>query len=1092
MKRPLKIFLVVAVSLVALLVVAVAAAAYFLDLDKVVNAQIAEHKPELEKRLGRKVEVGPVSTKLFPTLGGTVQVVRIAADPSHKEDDHPLLEVGPVSFEVSLWEALVSRGKDVRVKSIVLDGLKVNVVRYADGTLSYQDILDRQPPPDPSQPAKPMSEEMKARIRNASIGEIRLGDAEVHFVDHDTPTHQVAEEYIHHLNLSIHDLRLSDPVKIHVDAAIAADTKNFSFDTQVGPFPQDLELHGAPPIGATALKMDKVELARIAPYLGPAIPARITSATADADLKLSGYAEKGTTHVGGFMDVRHIQLGSGKAFDFRVDVDLDADTGTVSLDVKKLDARLGEIQLASSGGLQNLTSKPTFKDFKIHSTTLAPGLLLAYDPMLAKDLPPGAKLEGAATLDLQASGDAAKQTLVASLDLASMDILLPGLLAKPKGTPLGIKVDGDFTGSEATLRSAQLIADALDLVASGTVKNFAAPIFDLQLTAKPFSFDRLARLAPTVREGLQKQNATAQGSGRIDGHLKGSMQNLDAALEMALTGMKLAVPGTTLDGDLTLKASAKGDPNRSLAAELLLDGQQATLIIPGVLNKGPSTPLHLEASITRAGPAIAVKTLDLKLAELDLHADGTLDQASGQTALRVNVAPLDLEKFARTVTAIPAEKARGGKVDVKIVVGGNPKQLATMTLAMDPLDLHYASSDLRGVLNVVNLDKPVVTLKATSNRLDLDQLLGLDTEKDKTRPEVDDPTLRKYTFTGDLEAQTMIYDKTELSHFRGLVKLVDGVLTVERAGFSVFGGTVSADGTTAEIWRGKMPFHAKLAVKNIDVNSALTAKTKYAALLQGKGDFGVDLSGVGFTTKELEQSLTGDLDAALLDGHYNASSLTQAVVGGFQSALSAIPGLKLGSVGTNNAIRDLAGSFAVKDGKMELKKPMSLNLDGSPLTLAGAIGIAGDLFLKGNYGLPGKVLESASGGRCKVAGQVPVPVEIRGTALKPQFIPDVAGAVQNVVRACLTGQAEAAAQQAVGQARAQAEAKVREVTQQAEAQARAQADALKAQAQGQANAQKKAAEDAVNNARSDGEARTRAAEEQAKKKAKDALGGIHF
>lgn len=1095
MKRPLKIVLFVVLSVLGLLVAGVVAAAFFLDLDKVVNAQIAAHKPELEQKLGRKVEVGPVSTKLFPTLGGHVDAVRIAADPAHKEDDRPLLEIGSVGFELSLWDVLVSRGQTVRVKSVYLDGLKVNVVRYADGTLSYQDILDRQPKTAPHA-SKPMSEETKARLRSASVGEIRLGDAEVRFVDHATPTHQVAEEFIRHLNLSVRDLRLSDPVKIHVDAAIAADARNFSFDTEVGPFPPDLELHGAPPVGPTALKMDKVELARITPYLGPAVPARLTSATADADLQLSGYAEKGSTHVGGFLDVRKIQLAQGKPFDLRVDVDLDADTGALSLEVKKLEVRLGEIALSGSGGLHDLATKPTFKDFKLHSSTLSPGLLLAYDPSLAESLPKGSVLDGAATLDVKASGDATKQTLLASLDLAGLEINVPGQLAKPKGVAMGFKVDGDFTQSDATLRSAELVADALDLVASGTVKNFSAPRFDLQLVAKPFAFDRLARLSPSVREGLTRQNATAQGTGRLDGHLQGTLQDLDAALDVALTGMKLAVPGTTLDGDLTLKASARGDPSKSLAAELLLDGQQATIVIPGVLNKAASTPLRAQASITRSGPAIAVKTFDVKLAELDLHADGTLDQGSGQTALRVNVAPLDLERFARTVTAIPAEKAKGGKVDVKVAVGGNPKQLATMTLAVDPLDVRYAGSDLRGVLHVQNLDRPNATLQVTSHRLDLDALLGLDTDKDKKREEKDDPKLREITFTGDFEAQTMVYEKTELTHFKGVVKLVDGVLTVERAGFGVIGGTVAADGTTAEIWRGQMPFHARLAVKDIDVNQALTAKTKYAGLLQGKGDFGVDLSGVGFTTKELEQSLTGNLDAALLDGRYNASSLTQAVLGGFEGVLAKVPGLKLAPVGANNAIKDLAGSFAVKDGKMELKKPMALNLDGSPLTLGGAIGIAGGLFLKGTYGLSGKVLEAASGGRCKVSGQVPIPVEVNGTALKPQFSPDVAAAAGNVLKACLTGQAAAAAEQAVGQAKAKVEAEARAAAQQAQENARAQADAAKAQAEGQARAaaeaQKKAAEEAAAKARADADARAKAAEDEAKQKAKDALGGIHF
>ena len=79
-----------------------------------------------------------------------MQNVTIAPDPSHKEDDRPLLQLGAVGFEFSLWDALTSHGESLKVRTVYLDGLKVNLIRYADGTLSYQDILDRQPPKEKS------------------------------------------------------------------------------------------------------------------------------------------------------------------------------------------------------------------------------------------------------------------------------------------------------------------------------------------------------------------------------------------------------------------------------------------------------------------------------------------------------------------------------------------------------------------------------------------------------------------------------------------------------------------------------------------------------------------------------------------------------------------------------------------------------------------------------------------------------------------------------------------------------------------------------------------------------------------------------
>ncbi|MBS2032733.1 MAG: AsmA family protein [Deltaproteobacteria bacterium] len=1105
----LKRLAIAVVALVVLVGAAFVAAAFFLDLDKVVNAQIAQHKPELEAKLGRKLTVGAVKTEIFPTLGARIDGLTIEPDANHKEDDKPLLQIHDVGFEVSLWDALISRGKDVRIQRVYVDGLEVNVVRYADGRLSYQDILDRQPKGDdaPAKPSEPMSPETLELIKNASIGEVHLGDAQVRFVDYDTPTHNRAEEFIKHLNLEVKDIRVTSPIHVHVDAAIFADAKNFELDTAVGPLPADLQLQGTPPMGETALKVSAVDLARLAPYLGPAVPARIDSAVADADLKVNGPSADGATSLDGFVQVKNVRVAGGTPFEFRTDAKLKADAKKLALDVEKLDIHLGDIAISMSGGLSDLATKPTFRDFTVKSTTLNPGLLYAYYPPAKDGLPPGFKLDGAASLDVKASGDASKQTVNANLDLANLEILDPGALAKPKGVPMGVKVDGTFAGNDAKLERAEAILDQLDLVASGTVKNFASPDFDLQLSAKPFAFDRVARLLPSLKDALEKQHATAQGEGQISGHLEGTLANLDAALNLGLTGVKLDAAGTKLDGALTLKASAKGDPSKNLVADVSIDGQGATIVLPGTLDKAASTPMLLQAHVERSPSQVDVKTFDVKFAELSMHAGGSFDMVKGETKLAVDVAPLDLEKFAKTVTAIPATKAKGGKVDVKVAVQGNPNKLETMTLAIDPLDVKYADSDLRGTLTVRNLVKPDATMNVRCQKLDIDQLLALDDspaaastpEQKKKAAEVDNPKLKELTFSGTFDAKELIYSKTDLTNFRGIVHLKDGVLTLSDATFGVYGGSVSAKGTTAEIWKGKMPFHAKLNVKNIDVGQALSAKTKYGGVLQGRGDFNLDLAGEGFETAELEQALTGNIDASLTQGHYSAASLTQSVLGGFGPTLAKIPGMKVTNAQATNAINDLVATFEVKQGKMQLKKPMALALDGGKLTLDGAIGIAGGLFLTGTYGLPGQVLSSVTGGKCKVAGAVPIPVKINGTAAAPAFAPDVAGAASNVLQACLTGKAGEVLDQAKAQAEAQAKAaadnakqQAAQAAQQAKAQADAQAQAAKQQAQAKADQEKKAADAAAAKAKADADAKAKKAADDAAKKAKDALGGIHF
>ncbi|MFN7132636.1 MAG: DUF748 domain-containing protein, partial [Myxococcales bacterium] len=702
MKRLLKILAITLGVLLLLVAGGVVAAALLVDLDKVVNDQVARLKPQLEQQLGRKVEVGRVSTRFFPKLGGRVEAIAVAGDPARPEDDRPLVQVGAVGFEISIWEALRSRGRTIVIDRLYVDGVKLSLVRYKDGTLSYQDILDRQPKdeakaqPGPDAAKEPLSPEVQQYLRNASIGEIRLADAEFRLVDFATPTGERAESFVRRFNVRLADVRLADPIKVRVDAAVFSDATNFELETELGPLPQDLNFEAPVRVGHVKLKMDKVDLSRVAPYLGPAVPVRIDSALASSELRVGELAPGTPIELDGFFGIDALQLAGGEKFDLRLDTKLKVEPATVSADIERFDVKLGAVELKTKGVLETLATEPKFKDFSVQSANLDPAVLLRYYPPARESLPKGARLAGPITLSATASGDAGKQRLKVDLDFAKLDLLYPGAIVKPAGVAMGLGVDGDFTGSDAVLQRLQVRLDELDLVTSGTVRNFKDPVFDLTLGAKPFSFDRLARLLPALREGLEKSNTTASGDGRLAARLKGSASNVDASLELDLLGMKLAVPDTRLEGDVRLKASAKGDPRKDLRAELLFDANRAVVQVKDVMNKAATTPFALQAAVTRSGERLDVEKFELKLAELSMQAAGTLDQGRGSTSLKVDMQPLDLGRFAKTVTAIPADKAKNGLVDVKLAVSGNPNQLSTMSVSVHPLNVRYGRSDMRG------------------------------------------------------------------------------------------------------------------------------------------------------------------------------------------------------------------------------------------------------------------------------------------------------------------------------------------------------------------------------------------------------------
>jgi len=403
------------------------------------------------------------------------------------------------------------------------------------------------------------------------------------------------------------------------------------------------------------------------------------------------------------------------------------------------------------------------------------------------------------------------------------------------------------------------------------VRSFSKPTLDLTASAKPFRFDALARLLPTVAQALAASKTTASGQGHLAAHVKGNAEQLDAALDLSLLGVKLDVPGTRLLGSLRLEGELKGNPGGDFTTQVLLDGNQATIVVKDVLNKTAATPLRLELSAARKGDLLSVSKLDVRLAELRIEGDGRFDLAKGTTDARIDMPRLDLEKLARTLVALDPAKMRKGFVEAKIAVRGNPQKLDSMALALAPFAAQYAGSDVRGEVRVENLVAPRLEARLASSLLDIDALTGdakgppasAKKAQAKPAPAVDDPALNIYLLHALLEAKKVIVSQTTLERFQGEVELEDGVLTLKDCTFRAFGGTITASGTQAEIWRGRMPFKAKLAIKGLDLNQVLSAKTRYPNTLFGTGDLDVQVSGVGFETADLERHLLGQLDVGL-------------------------------------------------------------------------------------------------------------------------------------------------------------------------------------------------------------------------------------
>ncbi|HWV36901.1 MAG TPA: AsmA family protein [Vulgatibacter sp.] len=1071
MKRVLR---TVAISLaaLALLFVGASAAVYALvDLDALVADQVERLKPALEEELGREIEVGAIHTRFFPTLGARIEGLEVAG----VDGGEPLARVGAIGFDVNLLRAILSFGKRIELGAVYVDGLEARIERAADGTLSFQDILDRQARKEPAKDDGP-SPKVLELAQQVSIGEVRVADASVVLVDRQTASGEPATSHIRRIDLRMRDVRLGDPIAIRLSGALFRDTTNLELAAVVGPLPADLALDGLPRIADLKLHLDQVNLGPLSPYLPREMPAKVESAVVSADWEIPELANGRPVQVAGFLAVDSLRLQGGDPFELRLDARLRADPGSASLRIDEAKLRAAGMEVTASGALENLSTEPRFQDFSIATSGIRPARILAIFPAAGAGLPEGARIDGAMALSVDASGDRDRQTFVAKVDLGGLDLFIPGAIAKPAGTAFSFAADGELAPGRASLRGARLQLDELLVEASGTVENFAAPRYDFHFAAPPFSFDRLVRLMPRAGEELRKAGATADGSGSLKGHLKGAPGSVDFAVDLGFDGMRADLPSLRVEGSARARAAAKGDPAGDLSVDLLVDAGSSVIRAEGAMDKAAGTPLLVDVAARRQGSSFRFDRFDVRLADLRMTATGAL-AADGTGDLTMRVHPVDLEKLALTFPAIPGERVKGGSLEAEVGVSGDPSRLATVSLDLRSLRARLGRSDLSVQATVRNLEAPDVTATVRSSLLDLDALRGVEPAKPEDPPKeppADDPELRKYRFRGDFRAGRLVMGGRTLDDVVAKVRLEDGELSVEQATFRLYGGSFSANGSRASIWRGRMPFHAKLSGSGMDVGRMIEEETGRSSPLKGRADVALDLEGVGTERVDLEKHLTGTGSLGMREGRTSGLGLSRAVFGD----LSGLPPGVKDRLAVDEPLRDLAARFEVRAGRMELREPLAFAVDGSPVALGGAIGIFGDLHLDGTYELAARRLEQLTGGACKASRNPVIPVRITGPASRPQVRPDGGRIAAELAQACLLGKAGSVVDGLLGEGGAR---KAAEAKEQLEQEAAAKAAAAKAELDAQA-ARAKAEADRL---KAEAEAKRKAAEEAAKKKAAD-------
>ena len=670
-KRWPKVLLAVAVVLAVLVVLAVAGLQL---LDAWLLRTARTQAAAFGEKAGRTIEIGGLSTRIVTGLG--VRVTGVSIGPG-KGEAEPLLEVARVEVKAALLQALISGGKQVEVRSVEIEGLRVSVVKYPDGKTNLEHLgeaLAASAPPEKKEEA----EKKPADLSFLQVDHFALSEGRVAFADKSgaaaTPAKQLA---ISHLALTVDDLRAGKPLSLLLSAAVLGEQKNFELRAVTGPLPKGLQ----PVLQTVALKVQPIDLAPLSPFVPASVGLQAGRLDADfqADLGAAVPGGAGPTSLKGAVHALSLKFAGaqeGKPLDLTLETDLGADLETGDADLRLLKLVLGPASITGNGKVSGLSSgAPKLEGLELVAREFDPAKLAAYYPPLARQLK--GQVAGPIGLSLRGSGTAAAQVLQLELDLTPVRLEIPAQLAKAAGARmlLSAKLRAAGAGKQGFDLTADLAG--VDLRPGASLNK--GPGDKLQLS---LSGQRTA--GGTKAAPVQKLEVAAWTLELLADTLTGAATAELTFGPKPTTRYDLSLQCARLDLDKLLLPSKKEKPEKpplDPKAFAGLSGKADVRI--GTLTMSKQTIKNVVVTVKNLEDEVDLEAADLDALGGHVSAAGTklkLAHPKEPFAARLKLAGLDLEQAAKLGTE---KKVLTGRLDADVDLRGTgqTKEAVEKTLA---------------------------------------------------------------------------------------------------------------------------------------------------------------------------------------------------------------------------------------------------------------------------------------------------------------------------------------------------------------------------------------------------------------------------
>ncbi|MCU1303419.1 MAG: hypothetical protein JWQ87_3703 [Candidatus Sulfotelmatobacter sp.] len=630
-------------TLVLIAIIGVAVFAATFD----VNKYRGTIQSELEKRLGRPVNLGDMHLKLFPPRFG-VQDLAIADDPRFSPDS-PFVKAKELDVSVKLLPLL---HKQIEIDSLDLRQPTVNLIKNDAAQWNFASI--GHPPeigdsgagrsttqlsksnqaPVTKSPSDTPTNESNQRGPSAeqqfSLGELTIQDGQISLLDQ---TQSKTPSLYDHIDVMLKNISPNSPFTVDAAAHMAGKgVQEIHLRGQGGPLAEQ-ELAKTPFHGTLDVK--EVQITDLAKFLNsPGLNG--TGGVMTGQIRISSDAGKLTAE--GETNVQNAKVhGMELGYPITTQYDMTDDLAVDMIAIRKFTLKLGSTPLEMTGAI-NAKPTPAQLDLNVRATNVsiaeAAKLAAAYGVAISQ----GTVVTGNVDVNIQARGPADKLALNGTMTASNLQAS-----GKEIAQPVQIQsVNLNLTPTEVRSTPFNVVSGTTTLNTQFTLHNYGSqtPMVDATIRAPNAQLPAILAMAKAYGvTALDKVNGS--GTMNLDMHAAGPIKSITAAEIMkALNGnmnldfSNVKYSGADVSHELAsiagfLNANSNAQTTQGITNILKMTGH---ILVKNGIAQTNDLQAHLDM-----GTVGVVGTADLASEALSLRVTAVLSQASSQRVGGQNV-----------------------------------------------------------------------------------------------------------------------------------------------------------------------------------------------------------------------------------------------------------------------------------------------------------------------------------------------------------------------------------------------------------------------------------------------------------------------